>query len=372
MIILALMSIASSAGSGQTPSAKEISPAAKAYLEAALDLIQENSVRKKSVDWNLVRQRALKAAAGAEVPADTYDAIRLAIRELRDGHSSLELSRELRDLEASRKPNRNDKNDPTRFLNIRPAGQPPAQLEVQRGPEGYLHKAGGRVVARIVVPAYDAAAADSSVTELRATQLQRVIADLDTNNPCGWIIDLRGNTNYDLWPMLAGIGPILGDGVVGGWRDADGNLVKWFYRDGKSGIHDLLGVEHNQASVTGQPYRSKSSALIAVLMDRKTTNSAEAIAVTLKGRPQTRFFGEPISITSVQRFPLSDGANLVLTVGVYVDRAGGEYAEGLNPDELIPLTGRNPRAGEDAVIHAALGWIGEQAECANSKPSSGP
>lgn len=362
-IIFALASISSGYGSGQTPAPKEISPAAKAYLEAALDLIQENSVRKKSVDWNLVRQRALKAAAGAEVPADTYDAIRLALRELRDSHSSLELSKELRDVEASRKPN---KTDPNRFLNLRPA-PPPA--DVQRGPEGYMHKVGGQVVARIVVPAYDAAADDPSATELRATQLQRVIADLDSNNPCGWIIDLRGNTNYDLWPMLAGIGPILGDGVVGGFRDADGNLVKWFYHDGKSGIRDLLGVEHNQASVTGKPYRSKSSALIAVLMDRKTTNSAEAIAVTLKGRPMTRFFGEPISITSIQRFPLSDGANLVLTVGVYVDRVGGEYAEGLNPDELIPLTGRNPRAGEDAVIHAALGWIGEQSECAGSKPN---
>lgn len=364
MIVLALASISSGYGSGQTPAPKEISPAAKAYLEAALDLIQENSVRKKSLDWNLVRQRALKAAAGAEVPADTYDVIRLVLRELRDTHSSLELSKELRDLEASRKPN---KADPNRFLNVRP----PSPADVQRGPEGYMHKVGGQSVARIVVPAYDAAAEDSSATELRATQLQRVIADLDASNPCGWIIDLRGNTNYDLWPMLAGIGPILGDGVVGGFRDADGNLVKWFYHDGKSGIRDLLGVEHDQASVTGKPYRSKSSALIAVLMDRKTTNSAEAIAVTLKGRPMTRFFGEPISITSVQRFPLSDGANLVLTVGVYVDRSGGEYPEGLNPDELIPLTGRNPRAGEDAVIHAALGWIGEQSECAGSKPSPG-
>ena len=94
--------------------------------------------------------------------------------------------------------------------------------------------------------------------------------------------------------------------------------------------------------------------------------------MTLKGRPMTRFFGEPISIASIQRFPLSDGANLVLTVGVYVDRAGGEYGEGLNPDELIPLTGRNPRAGEDAVIHAALGWIGEQSECASKPGSAGP
>ena len=367
MIILALASMSSGSGAGQTQAINEISPAAKAYLQAALDLIQENSVRKKSVDWNLVRQRVLNAAGAAQVPADTYDAIRLALRELKDSHSSLELSKELRDLEASRKPT---KSDPTRFLNPRP---PPSSTEVQKGPEGYIHKIGGQTVARIVAPAYDAVATESSATALRATQLQRVIADLDTGKPCGWIIDLRGNTSYDLWPMLAGIGPVLGDGMVGGFRDADGNLLKWFYREGNAGIRDLLGVEHNLASVSGRPYQSKSSALIAVLIDRKTTNSAEAIAVTLRGRPLTRFFGEPISITSaIQRFPLSDGANLVLTIGVYVDRAGGEYPEGLNPDELIPLSGRNPRAGEDAVIHAALGWIGEQSECINAKPAVGP
>jgi len=60
MIILALASMSSGSGAGQTQAAKEISPAAKAYLQAALDLIQANSVRKKSVDWNLVRRVRLE------------------------------------------------------------------------------------------------------------------------------------------------------------------------------------------------------------------------------------------------------------------------------------------------------------------------
>jgi carboxyl-terminal processing protease len=342
---------------GRTQTGKEISPVARAYLQEALDTLQKNSIRKKSVDWNAVRDRAFKAAAGAELPTDTYDAIRLVLRELRDNRSSLELSKTLRDQEAARKPN---KTGQFRLDPIRPS----SSLDVQRGPEGYVHRIGGRTVARVVVPAYEAAAAESSATELRATQLQKVITDLDAANPCGWMIDLRGNTSGDLWPMLAGIGPVLGDGVVGGFRDADGNLVKWFYKDGKSGIRDLFGVEHNLASVAGQGYRLKSAALIAVLIDRKTINSAEAIAVTFRGRPRTRFFGEPISITSAtEKFPLSDGANLVLTVGVYVDRAGGEYSDGLPPDEPISTGNKNPREGEDPVIHAALGWIGEQAEC---------
>lgn len=354
IVVIAGTSFAPRAGHLQTE--KEISPAAKAYLQNALDTMQKNSLRKKSTDWNIIREKAFKAAAGAQVPTDTYDAIRLALRELRDNHSSLELSKELRDQEAARKPN---KPGQMKFDPIRPS----SSLEVQRGPEGYVHRIGGRTVARVVVPAYDAAM-DASTTELRATQVQKVITDLDAENPCGWMIDLRGNTSGDVWPMLAGIGPVLGEGVVGGYRDADGNLVKWFYRNGKAGLRDLFGVEHTLASVAGPAHNLKSSALIAVLIDRKSINAAGAIAVTFRGRPRTRFFGEPISITSgTEKFPLSDGANIVLTVGVYVDRAGGEYREGLLPDEVIPAGNRNPREGEDPVIHAALGWIGEQAEC---------
>jgi len=363
--ILALALITSANVAGQTPSANEATPAAKAYLQSALDIMQENSFRKKSVDWNLVRQKALKAAAGAQIPADTYEAIRIALREIRDGRGSLELSKEQRDLEISRK---QTKTDQSRFLTPRPS----TSAEVQKGPEGYLHRIGGQTVARLIVPAYDAAVAESSTSDLRATQLQKVIADLAAANPCGWIIDLRGNTTYDLWSILAGMGPLLGDVIVGGFRDADGNLVKWFYHDGKSGIRDLLGVEHDLARITGPPYRPKGTAVLAVLVDRKTTNSAGAFAVTLRGRPMTRFFGEQISnISATEKFALSDGANLVLTIGLYVDRAGSDYPEGLTPEEVIPLSGRNPGAGEDAVIHAALGWIGEQSDCINSRPSSG-
>jgi carboxyl-terminal processing protease len=364
--IFALALITGANVAGQTPAVKEATPAAKAYLQAALDVMQTNSLRKRTLDWNIVRQKALKAAAGAEVPADTYEAIRVALRELRDSRSSLELTKEQRDLEASRKPT---KLDPNRINFPRPM---PA-AEIQKGPEGYLHRIGGQTVARVIVPAYEAAAAESSASDLRATQLQKVIADLGAANPCGWIIDLRGNTTYDLWAILAGMGSLLGDVMVGGFRDADGNLVKWFYREGKSGIHDLLGVEHNLASVDGQPFHAKGAPLLAVLIDRKTTNSAGAFAITMRGRPLTRFFGEQVSNTSAtERFDLNDGASLVLTTGVYVDRAGSEYPEGLNPDEAIPLSGRNPRAAEDPVIHAALGWIGEQADCGAGRPASGP
>ena len=45
-----------------------------------------------------------------------------------------------------------------------------------------------------------------------------------------------------MWPMLTGIGPILGDGVVGSFVAADGN-IPWFYQDGKTGTRNPAGLE---------------------------------------------------------------------------------------------------------------------------------
>src|SRR4051812_15802719 len=46
-------------------------------------------------------------------------------------------------------------------------------------------------------------------------RIQQQIKELETHAPCGWIVDIRGNRGGSMWPMLAGVGPILGEGLVG-------------------------------------------------------------------------------------------------------------------------------------------------------------
>ena len=38
-----------------------------------------------------------------------------------------------------------------------------------------------------------------------------------------------------MWPMLAGLGPLLGNGVCGAFHNAGGKDMNWFYRDGEAG-----------------------------------------------------------------------------------------------------------------------------------------
>src|SRR3954463_578043 len=70
------------------PSAADISPEAKIYLDKALDIIQEKSV-KRETNWAEMRTKAYAAAGNAAKPADTYEAIRVALRFVNDHHSSL-------------------------------------------------------------------------------------------------------------------------------------------------------------------------------------------------------------------------------------------------------------------------------------------
>jgi Peptidase family S41 len=48
-----------------------------------------------------------------------------------------------------------------------------------------------------------------------AASAQHMIRELDELGIDGWIVDLRRNTGGNMWPMLAGAGPILGEGELG-------------------------------------------------------------------------------------------------------------------------------------------------------------
>jgi hypothetical protein len=60
------------------------------------------------------------------------------------------------------------------------------------------------------VPTFSQTVPGSSITGL-ADSLQSLIRGVDARDPCGWIIDLRHNHGGNMWPTLAGVGPILGD-----------------------------------------------------------------------------------------------------------------------------------------------------------------
>jgi C-terminal processing protease CtpA/Prc len=61
-----------------------------------------------------------------------------------------------------------------------------------------------------------------------AGDIQEQIRNQDHQGIAGWIVDLRGNTGGNMWPMLAGVGPILGEGLAGHFIEPNGVEEPWF------------------------------------------------------------------------------------------------------------------------------------------------
>jgi hypothetical protein len=78
-----------------------ISSEAREYLDAAVDIIQKNSV-KRTNNWDEFRRLTIQKAAKAQTPADTYPAIRDALQRLADNHSRLFTPDEIKARDAGR------------------------------------------------------------------------------------------------------------------------------------------------------------------------------------------------------------------------------------------------------------------------------
>jgi len=236
----------------------------------------------------------------------------------------------------------------------------PSPFRARRVPEGAMVADAASPIADVVVPLF--ASPNRREVDDFATTVQNVIAQLASRHPCGWIVDLRGNGGGNMWAMMAGIGPILGEGEPGAVVHGDASNEKWFYENGRAGLRDDP-QDPDYARTTGVPVTLNGAPPTAVLIDRDTGSSGEGIAIAFHGRPDTRFFGESTfgAATSTFPYPLSDGAEIYLVTGVMRDRKGNEYPDGVTPDQEI--LSEATITTNDPVIRAATDWLVGQHAC---------
>lgn len=397
--------------------APALAPEARDYLNKALDIIQNGSV-KQATNWDEFRRQTIEKAAKAQTPADTYPAIRDALKRLGDSHSSLLTPDDLKTLESARAagtrsdvglrvkdlvivavyPNSSASRaaievrdkllaidgtalttdaDYSRIINeakknsakgielaLKRGNAEARNIKLEFGEYDLNLPLQGRLVGEetglIVLPAFGVTLTDPKKAEEVSTQyaerVQALIRELDQKNLSGWIIDLRLNNGGNMWPMLAGIGPILGEGEVGGFVAARGSS-KWSYQDGKS------MVNQNVAAKVATPYKAKKENLpVAILTDEFTASSAEAVVIAFKGRPKTQFIGMPTRGLPTANAPirLSDGAVLNLTTAVDADRTGKSYDSKIPPDTEVKTIWALYGTDDDAAIKAAVKWLKSQ------------
>jgi carboxyl-terminal processing protease len=271
------------------------------YLQEVLDSIQHYSIYKKQIDWNEYRKSFIQDAKGAQSYAETYFAIEEALRRLGDRHSFLK--------------------SPDDDMQWRAAVQD-KRFEFKR-----THGVMRDGIAHIYVPAFTSGNPEACLQY--ATGLQEIIKKLDAMKPIGWIVGLDYNYGGNMWPMLAGIGPLLvREGVQGNFLDADGRKTPWIYENGtaKAGKEILLMIAN--------PYKIRNKQVpIAINISERTASSGEAILISFLGQPNVRVFGTPTAGLSTANgdYPLKDGARLILTSAVFTDAAGKVYGKKIPP-----------------------------------------
>jgi C-terminal processing protease CtpA/Prc len=304
------------------------------YLDAALATMREHALNRAEIDWPSLRTAALEYARGGTDAADAHLAVRFAVRELGDRHSYLQ--------------------SPRVSLALRDAPVANARTGVPlAAPQGQA-LAGG--VAYLSVPAY-AGGTPAHQVEF-AESLKDIIQANDSTASCGWVVDLRQNSGGNLWPMVAGLGPLLGDGELATSVYPDGRRVGIWYRDGQAGFGEYVQLR------VPVPYRLEAEKPVAVLLGPGTASSAEVLAVAFRGRPVTRSFGAATRGVSAgnRTFALADGASLLLTVAATSDRAGQVFAGPVPPDEAIGR-GAAATAVGDPVLAAAVDWLEARDSC---------
>jgi carboxyl-terminal processing protease len=273
---------------------------AQLYLSDALDIIENNALNSKKVDWVQVRATAFMFEKYAKTSEDTYDTISYILRQLDDHHSH--------------------------FLSPNAANQMNnSTVEDYPAPKGKLleNKIG-------YVAVFEFSAQAEAEMNKYADKIQNMIIDLDKQSVCGWIVDLRDDRGGNMYPMIAGLGVLIGEGELGSFKDAKGQTIDWYYRDGQSGYGNTPVAKVSHPKILFNPDETP----VAVLIGPQTASSGEATAISFRGRPNTRFFGKPSHglTTGNDLFRLNDGALIILTTVVELDRTGQEYGGSITPD----------------------------------------
>ncbi|WP_330481007.1 S41 family peptidase [Streptomyces sp. NBC_00724] len=303
-----------------------MSPKARNYLTEALDIMERNSLLSAEVDWTAVRREAFDRAGTARTPAETYGAVRQALRDLADQHSQfMDPDQTRRTLSAS------------------------AEEDVVP-PEGRMLAHDIGYLALPPVPSDEAA--DDYVRQARAA-----VSKNDRQGACGWVIDVRSNWGGTMWGPLAAVGPILGDGNTGAFVEADGEKTVWTVKNGTP--HQYLH-DWGPAKPLSRPMPP-----VAVLTSHTTRSAAEAVTIAFRGRPDTRSFGEPTSgaPTANGYHRLSDGAAIFLTQAREADRTGHVYDGPVTPDREIHDDARDLSSHGDQVLTAATRWLSSRPDC---------
>lgn len=293
-----------------------ISPTAKNFLNEVLDIMEANSINKYNIDWPEFRTKVLEKVIGAGTIQGIYPGIREALVLLGDNHS----------------------------IYIKPDGSSIFVRNLQCDYQNIVIPSLPENVGYVKVNSFTGSSnSDTAISFAR--EIQNKIRNEDHSDIIGWIVDLRNNGGGNMWPMIAGIGPILGEGIAGYFIDPDNNQTSWGFLNGSSVVNGSIVTQ-----LSNSYELLVSNPKVAVLLNIGIASSGEVMAISFIGRENTKSFGSSTCglSTSNRSFTLSDNSRLILTTDYLADRNKNLYGIPVNPDLVV---------NNEDIIQTVVEWI---------------
>jgi carboxyl-terminal processing protease len=303
----------------------------KDYLDEVFKIVEEHSIKRDSVDFDEIKKKAYAKLKNTDSINNCYPIVKSILKDLGDHHSFFMPKEQFEKWQST-----NKTEDISEVITF--------SSKILNQEIGYIKM--------------NKFSNSDSINKIKyVDSLQYQIKLIDNIDLKGWILDLRENTGGSCWPMLAGIGPLLGNGICGYFIDNNQTKSSWFYRDGESGI-DSLTI----AKVSKEPYTLLNNLNpIAILTGRRTASSGEVVVTAFHNKSNARSFGESTRGLSTGNagFKLSDGSMILLTTSIYADRQGNVFGNKINPDEIIKFSYQSMGQPNDPVIKRVMDWIYE-------------
>jgi len=307
----------------------EMSPQARKYLSNVISLIRRKALYGTEVDWDQIEGMSYALANGAVRPSDTFLALKYVASKLGDeGHSRFFAE--------------------TEFLNSfnQKVSQVSSSAKLIDNGIGYIN-----------IPGF--ASVSASERHKFANSIADQINSLGKMHPFGWIVDLRENEGGAMWPMLAGLSSLIGDGKVGAFWSPSAAPAEWKIKNGTVFLARSEQEEMQEYEDIHDKVPIPKNTPIAVLIGSNTISSGEAVAISFIGKENVKLFGEETAgySTAVNIYRIAFGGCLLLTETIFSDRNGKIYGGKIRPDYSINSENPDDLEKKDEVIQAAINWL---------------
>ncbi len=273
-------------------------------IDVAIAAASEMALNRGVPNWVKVRESAFEIFNKNRSSRDLDDAIRYIGAVLEDPHTIYLPSYEPRKLMAADEIS-------TEISTVKHDGSAPV-LEIR----GFLGM-------------------ESQLAHRAAEQVRANLTSVLNQTHCGLVLDLTKNTGGNMYPMIAGVLPLLNKGNIGYFENADGELMA--IRNENDSLY-LDAVKYmGPIAPPNLTTDRKPMKRIALIVGENTGSSGEMLAAVFLGQKNVRYFGKETAgfTTGNHAVPLPNGGILALPTSRFLDRNKKRVSGTIKPDEVV-------------------------------------